>query len=476
MDLLEPLDAAMITAEVLSEPLHTAAVLILRPPADAAPGYVDELYRSALTDTAQLDPRFRRHPHAGLDTAGLWVWRTDTVEVSEHLQRRTLPAGADRDALWRLISELHSEPLQRSRPMWMAYVIDGLADGRFAFYIKVHHTVVDGVAGLAMIADALTTDPDKRSMRPMYAHRPCAGGGAPSGGKLPTPISLARTALGGFTSGIAMARQLLVGEISTLANSFGSGVAALPLSAPYTRFNGRVGSERVFAGATWPKSRIRAVQRAAGVTGNDVLTAIVAGVLREWLLARGELPNSSLVAICPVTVRGREHAAEEDEHGNLFGLQLCPLGTDLADPVERLDHIHRAMAWAKRQVSARGPNATVLLLAPSIAVTVLPPILPLAPRFRRGYNVSISGVPGPQAEMYWNGAHLEEIYPVSTAIDGQALNVTMCSYADRVTFGYISGRDVVPDIGALIPLTERVLADLEVKTFASIGSARTGVR
>lgn len=467
MDLLEPLDAAMITAEVLSEPLHTAAVLILCPPADAGPGYVDELYRSALADTAELDPRFRRHPHAGLDTAGLWVWHTDDIiDMRKHLQRRTLPAGADHEALWRLISELHSEPLERSRPMWMAYLIDGLADGRFVYYIKVHHTVIDGVAGLAMIAGALTPDPDKRSMRPLYAHKSLAGNGSTSRRRIPNPLSLARVALRGLTGGIETARQLAIAEISTVSNSLGSGTAALPLEAPYTRFNGRIGRERSFAGGSWPKSRIRAVQKATGVTGNDVLTTVVAGVLREWLLARDELPNSSLVAICPVTVRGREHSAEDDEHGNLFGLQLCPLGTDLADPLERLDYIHRAMTWAKHQVTDRGSNATMLLLAPSIAVTVLSPIAPLAPRLRRGYNVSISSVPGPQAEMYWNGAHLEEIYPVSTAIDGQALNVTMCSYADRVTFGYVSGRDVVPDIGSLIPLTERVLADLEAAVAA----------
>ena len=464
MDPLEPLDAAMITAELLSDPLHTAALLILSPPADAGPGYVDELYQEALTDTAELDPRFRRHPHVGIDTAGLWVWRADdTIDMREHLQRRTLPAGANREVLWKLISELHSEPLDRSRPMWMAYVIDGLAGGRFAFYIKVHHTVVDGVAGLKVIADALTTDPERRSMRPIYAIAPKqpAEHGATSHGLIPNPLSLVRAALNGVTSGLGIVREIALGEISTVVASLGARTAVLPFDAPYTRFNGRLGRERTFAGASWSKSRIRAVQKAAGVTGNDVLTTVVAGVLREWLTAHGELPNKSLVAICPVTVRSREHATDEDRHGNLFGLELCPLGTNLADPAERLAHIHRAMTWAKHQVASRGSNATMLLLAPSIASTVLLPIVPFAPRVRRGYNVSISNVPGPQAEMYWNGAHLEEIYPVSTAIDGQALNVTMCSYADRVTFGYVSGRKVMPDIGSLIPLTERVLVDLE---------------
>lgn len=464
MDPLEPLDAAMMTAELLSDPLHTAALLILSPPPDAGPGYVDALYRDALTATAELDPRFRRHPHVGLDTAGLWMWRSDhSVDIRDHLQRRTLSSRADREALWELISTLHSEPLDRSRPMWMAYVIDGLPDGGFAFYIKVHHTVVDGVAGLKLIADAFSTDPASRSMQPLYAAAPAptAQDGGGSRGPLPNPLSLLRATTNGLASGVGIAGRVVLGGLAMAIGRLADGTTVLPIDAPYTRFNGRLGRERTFAGATFPKSRIRAIQNAAAVTANDVLMTVVSGALREWLGARDELPDSTLVAICPVTVRARDHVTEEDRQANLFGLQLCPLATDVASPAERLARVHRSMAWAKHQVSVHGPNTTMLLLAPSIAATVLPPIVPFSPRTRRGYNVSISNVPGPPSRLYWNGALLEEIYPVSTAIDGQALNVTMCSYADRVTFGYVSGRRVIPDVGSLIPLTEQALAELE---------------
>ena len=295
MDLLEPLDVAMMAAELLSDPMHVAALLILSPPAEAGPGYVDELYRDALTSTAELDPRFRRHPHVGVDTAGVWVWRSDdNIDMRDHIQRRTLPAGADREALGKLISELHSERLDRSRPMWIAYLIDGLEDARFALYIKVHHTVVDGVAGFKMIADALTTDPDRRSMPPLYAIAPGqpAERAAASRGLIPNPFSLVRSAVNAATSGLGFVRQLALGEISTVVASLAARNTVLPFGAPYTRFNGRLGREHAFAGASWPKSRIRAVQNAAGVTGNDVVTAVVAGVLREWLTAHDELPTS----------------------------------------------------------------------------------------------------------------------------------------------------------------------------------------
>lgn len=155
--------------------------------------------------------------------------------MREHLQRRTLPAGGDREVLWKLIGELHSEPLDRSRPMWMAYLIDGLEGGRFAFYMKVHHTVVDGVAGLRMIADALSTDPESRSMRPIYAigpKQPARRAGNSRGG-IRNPLSLVRSALSGVTSGLGLVGQLAVGEVSTVVASLGAGTTVLPFGAPY---------------------------------------------------------------------------------------------------------------------------------------------------------------------------------------------------------------------------------------------------
>jgi diacylglycerol O-acyltransferase len=119
------------------------------------------------------------------------------------------------------------------------------------------------------------------------------------------------------------------------------------------------------------------------------------------------------------------------------------------------------MSRAKYQVATLGADVTMLLRALSIAPTVLLPGVPFATRLRRGYNVSLSSVPGPRTDMYWNGAHVDEIYPVSVAIDGQALNVTVCTYADRVTIGYVSGRSVIPDLSSLVPLTERALSELE---------------
>lgn len=466
---LDLLDAAMMTAELLSSPMHVGAVLVLSPPADAGPDYVDGLYGEALAGNKSIDPRLRRYPHRGLDTGGMWVWRDrDIVDVSQHCQRRTVSGG--HDGFWRLIGELDAQRLDRTRPMWMSYLIDGLEDGRFAFYIKVHHTVIDGVAGFGMIADALSTDPMRRSMSPFYADRRRESAPPPtSTGLLNLLVAPVRSLVGTTASSVGLIERVVAGELSTVVNSLVGHTTVLPFGAPYTRFNGRLGPERAVCAGSWTKKRIQAVQRAAGVTANDVVTEIAAGVMRHWLRDRGELPKRSLVAICPITLRGRQRDPSSDQHGNRFGLWLCPLGTDVDDPVARLDLIHRSMAEGQRWVAKRGSTASLLTHAGSIAATVIPPLLPFTPKIRTGFNVPISHVPGPKNEMYWNGAHIEEMYPVSTVYDGLALNVTTCSYADRVGFGYVAGRDVVSDIDALIPLTEQCLVELETAVGA-VGS------
>ncbi len=470
MDRLDPLDAAFVEMEPRIQPQHVAAVLILSPPDDAGPDYVDDLYRAALASTAPIDPRLRRYPHRGRDTRGMWVWRdAENLDISEHVKRATLPPGADREAFWLLVSVLHAQGLDRSRPMWSLHLIDGLDDGRFAFYIKVHHAVMDGVAGLHMITEALSPDPTRRSMPPLYGaqHDEPAPEATSAGGRIPNPFTMLRSLLSGATSSAALVEKVVTGQVSNVVAGLTSDTTVAPLAAPYTRFNGPLGDERSIAAGTWSKDRIHAIQDKAAVTGNDVVVAVIAGMVRSWLLDHGELPEQSLVALCPITVRAREHG-RGDEHGNMFGAWLCPLGTDLEDPAERLDLIHRSMAEGKQQVASRGSGASLLLLMPTQALTVLLPKVRFAPKVRTGYNVPITNVPGPKTEMYWNGAHVEELCPVATIFNGLTLTVTVCSYADRVSFSYLTDPDVVPDIGSVLGLTERALTELE----AAVGVSR----
>ena len=462
MKRLDPLDAAMVTVEPMSQPQHVGAVLVLSPPDDASPEYVDQLYREALAATHGIDPRLRRYPYRGRDTRGMWVWRdAENLDLGRHVKRATLQAGVGQAGFWRLIGELYAERLDRSLPMWTFHIIDGLDNGRFAFFVKVHHAVMDGVAGFRMIADALNADPARRAMPPIYGaqHDEARTESAPTRGKLPNPISVVRSLINAATSSATLVEKVVVGEVSNVIASLTTDTTVAPVTAPFTRFNGRTGDARSVAAASWPRSRIRAVQEKTGVTGNDVVVAVVAGALRHWLRDHEELPDHSLVALCPITVRARERQAD-DEQGNMFGAWLCPLGTDQDDPAERLSLIHRSMIEGKQQVATRGSAASLLLLVATQVTTVLLPKTPL-PKLRTGYNVPISNVPGPRDEMYWNGSHVEDIFPIGTVFDGLALTVTICSYADRVSFGYLAGGDALPEIGELIGLTELSLTELQ---------------
>jgi diacylglycerol O-acyltransferase len=464
MDRMDPLDSVMLTVEPMSQPQHVAALLILSPPDDAGPDYVDELYKAALASTDPIDPRLRRYPHRGMDTGGIWVWRdAEDLDISQHVLRRTLPLGAGRDDFWRLVSELYAQRLDLSRPMWTLHLIDGLGDGRFAFCVKVHHAVMDGVAAFHALADALSPDPTRRSMPPIYGARPdnVVPEASSSGRRIPNPFTMLRSLVGGAASSAALVEKVVTGEVSNLVAGMTTDTTVAPLASPYTRFNGRVGDERSIAAGSWSTSRIRAVQDKAGVTGNDVAVAVIAGVLRSWLLDHKELPEQTLTALCPITVRAHEHGPADDEHGNKFGLWQCPLGTHLAAPGERLDLIHRSMSEGKQRVASRGSGVSLLLLVPTQALTVLLPTMKFAPKIRTGHNVPISNVPGPRTEMYWNGAHVEEIYPVGAIYNGLALTVMVCTYADRTGFSYVTAPEVMPDVAALIELTERSLAELE---------------
>src|SRR6476646_6420935 len=169
--LMAPLDAVLMTAELLGNPMHVAVLLVLTPPPGSEPSYVDRLYDDAVTAGIEIDPALLRHPHRGLDTGGLWTWRHGAgLDLTSHVRRHTLETGS-REELYELVGRVHETPLARDRPLWEAVLVDGLSDGRFAFYVKVHHAVVDGVSGLRLIEESMSTDPGQRDSAPFFGFR-----------------------------------------------------------------------------------------------------------------------------------------------------------------------------------------------------------------------------------------------------------------------------------------------------------------
>jgi diacylglycerol O-acyltransferase / wax synthase len=413
-------------------------------------------YQAAI-DHGEVATLFRRHPKRSLAGLGPWEWaEDDQLDLEYHVRHSALPHPGQIRELLALVSRLHGTLLDRNRPLWEINLIEGLEDGRVASYSKVHHSMLDGVAAMRWMVRGLSEDPDERGMAPPWAPRGVGSPSMPSGTVRDTVRGLARDAVEG---GRAVGEASLA-AIRTLARALEDRAASLPYQAPRTMFNVPITGARRFAAQSWDLDRVRAVADAHGGSVNDVVLAMSAGALRRYLLDHDALPDQPLVSAVPVSLR----SGEEDDPGaggNAVGVVLCNLGTHLEDPRARFDLIHRSMRDSKAQLQGLGPLAIILLSAINFGPVALGPLYRYELLRRPAFNLVISNVPGPQKPLYYNGARLEGIYPVSIPYDGQALNVTVTSYAGSLEFGLIGCRRRVPRLQRLLAHLEDSLVELE---------------
>jgi diacylglycerol O-acyltransferase len=300
---------------------------------------------------------------------------------------------------------------------------------------------------------SMTPDPDDREMRVPWTLGPK---------RRNKEIGQSRSALQSITGTVGS----VAGSVVSLAPSALSVARAalleqqltLPFRAPKTMFNVPIGGARRVAAQSWPLERIRAIKSAAGVTVNDVVLAMCAGALRAYLLEENALPETPLVAMVPVSLRT---ADEQDAGGNMVGTILCNLATDTADPAKRLAAINTSMRDNKKVFAELPRNQALALsafLMSGIALALVPGFVLSAPP---PFNIVISNVPGAREPMYWKGARLDGNYPLSIALDGQALNITLTNNADNLDFGLVGCRRSVPHLQRLLLHIEDSLADLE---------------
>jgi diacylglycerol O-acyltransferase / wax synthase len=446
MKMISPTDSIFLVGESREHPMHVGGLQLYRPPAGAGEDFLSELHQAMTTHT-EFQPTFRKRPATilgGIANVG-WAF-DDDVDLDYHLRRSALPRpGRVRDLL-ELVSRLHGTLLDRHRPLWEVYLIEGLDDGRFAVYTKVHHALIDGVSALKLTARALSEDPAdtdvrvpwdlpsrKRDRQPASTLATIAGTAGSLAGLVPSTVGLGRAAL--------LEQQL-----------------TLPFGAPKTMFNVKIGGARRVAAQSWPLERIRRVKAAADVTVNDVVLAMCAGALRAYLLEYSELPDTPLIAMVPVSLR---NDADADSGGNQVGSILCNLATDIDDPARRLTVISESMRGNKKAF-ADLPRLQALAMS---ALMIAPLGLSAVPGFvsttRPPFNLVISNVPGPTKPLYFRGARLDGNYPLSIVLDGQALNMTVASNADNLDFGLVGCRRSVPHLQRLLGYLEDALKDLE---------------
>ena len=448
MKLISPIDNIFLLGESREHPMHVGGLQLFAPPDGAGPDFVREVYEAMLSAT-DVQPTFRKHP-AFLGGITNIAWSSDKdIDLEYHLRRSALPRPGRVRELLELTSRLHGSLLDRHRPLWETHLIEGLDDGRYALYCKMHHALIDGVSAQRLTQRALRPDPNDEELRVPWALKPPRRKGS---GRGPSPLQRVTSTAGSIAalapSTLGLVRHGLLEQQLTL-----------PFQAPKTMFNVRIGGARRVAAQSWSLERFKRVKAAAGgVTVNDVILAMCAGALRAYLLEHSALPETPLVAMVPVSLRSDK---DHDRGGNMVGTVLCNLATHLDDPAKRLDAIHASMAENKKvftQLPQIEQFALSAFLSGGVALALVPGFVSNAPP---PFNIVISNVPGPREPHYWNGARLDGNYPLSIALDGQALNITMTNNADNLDFGLVGCRASVPHLQRLLGHLETSLKDLE---------------
>lgn len=466
MDHLSGLDAAFLYLETPEMPMHVGSLHLYELPAGYEGNFVDDVRRH-IGQRLHLSPVFRRKlVNMPFELANP-VWALDEdLDLEYHIRSTVLPKPGSRDQLDKLVGRLHSNLIDRSRPLWEFYVIEGLhapADApagtrQVAFYAKVHHASLDGASGVVLANAMLDLTPVPRAVRAArhrrtpgpdtYGIAELAGAGlrhtagqvVKLGRALPT---LARTAL-----------QLLRPARAAAAVDAGAVPPRLSLPkhwlGPRTALNANVTNQRAFASVSIPLAEAKRIGKAHGASLNEVVLAICSGALRQYLAEAHSLPDEPLLAGVPVSLR----EAGNTQMNTQASMMRISLASDIADPLARLKAIHEASSAAKALTShmkAVLPTDFPSLGAPWLisGLAALYGRSRLADRMPPIANVTISNVPGSPVPLYLAGAKMLTYYPASIVVHGIALNITVESYAGSLDFGLTACRKAMPDLAHL---------------------------
>ncbi|SDD43643.1 acyltransferase, WS/DGAT/MGAT [Rhodococcus tukisamuensis] len=456
---MSPTDSMFLLGESRDHPMHVGGLALFAPPGGADPRHVRAMLDSALARGA-VAPLLRKRAARSLTTLGQWGWDTDTdVDLGHHVRHDALPQPGGITELMALVARLHATPLDRSRPLWEMHLIEGLADGRFAVYFKIHHALADGVSAMKLLRSALSEDPDAREMpapwEPLVRERRglrLVPDPPTCGHTLDLPAAVLRTARG-IVGEVAGLLPALAGTVDRARRDRGG---SLSLAAPKSMLNVPIGGARRFAARSWPIERLRLVAKHADATVNDVVLAMCSGALRAYMGGLDALPESPLIAMVPVSLR---RDPLDEKAGNAIGTLMCNLATHLADPARRLEVVRTSMSEGKdamRAMSSVQSLATSALGAAPLALGMLGLGGPVRPA-----NVMISNLPGPGTPLYWNGARMTALYPLSVPVDGQALNITCASTDDEIAFGLTACRRSLPPLAPMLGHLDDELGALE---------------
>ena len=475
---LSSLDAQFLNVESPTTTGHVGSLVLLDP--STAPGgeWGLDAVRDVFEPRLHLAPPLRQRLVEVPLGLGRPYWVDDPhFDIEFHLRELALPGPGSMEQLGEQVARIHSRPLDRTRPLWEAYVISGLDGGKVAFYSKIHHSAIDGVSGAEILETIMDVTEEPRVVEPEPDYLPR---------RMPSRLDLMRRTahamalnpvevLSAVPQALAYADQLpgagnfpgshlvseAAGMVGRVLGQPQPDLEARDLKAPRTPLNGAITAHRRFSFGSLPLEDVKKVKNHFEMTVNDVVMTLTASALRRWLLDHDALPTAPLVAAVPVSVRTEQQAGT---NGNQVSVMLAELPTHIADVEERIHFMRDSMHEAKRHfdavpasllqdLSALIPTALSGLAARALfKLATMPGLL---------FNLFVSNVPGPQLPLYIGGAKVEGIYPVSAVTDWTGgLNITLFSYDGDLDFGLIACREMVPDVWNLIGYLRDAMQEL----------------
>jgi WS/DGAT/MGAT family acyltransferase len=448
MERMSGIDPMFIYSDTPETPMEIAYVCVFDP-TTAEGGYTFERICEVLEARMPTLTPFRRRlvpVPLGLDHPR-WVDDPE-FDLGNHLHRAALPHPGGDEELTEMVAKVMGRPLQPEQPPWEMHVIEGLAGGMVGLIAKVHHAVIDGVAGAQLLAQLLDLTPEGSAVTEPYPPWLPA--------RLPSSTRLMTDALPSFINSPVRALRAVreIGRTSVRlarrAFDDDSGPVSIPLGAPST-FETPVGAARAVSFAELDMAPVRALRDRYGSTINDVVLAVCSGALRSHLAAHDQDTDSPLVAVVPVSVRGDAHA---DAVGNQLSAMFVPLANDRQTPLERLRTVTAASDSCKGQERAIGFGPMAMLLADAVPPALAKPVIQLGVRSGilrrvRAGNLMVSNVPGPGFPLYFAGMELRAVHPLGPVVDGVALNITVQSYRESLFVGINACATAVPDLPGL---------------------------
>ncbi len=461
MQRLSGLDALFLSLETTSSHMHVTGVYLLEPgPGGLSFDSVRERVRSRLPLAAPFRRRLVEVPFR----LGHPMWVEDAgFDLDFHLRRASLPSPGGMDELADFVAQVNGQPLDRGRPLWEMYVVEGLEGGRYALVGKMHHAAIDGVSGSEIMASLLDIEPEPAEQLAVDTWRP---------DDTPNEVDLLALALASAVLHPVRAARTAKRAIDTVVQvadynrQEGTTPPPSPFSAPKTSLNAAITPHRRVSFGAHPLDDLKTVKNHFSCTVNDVVLAVCAGALRRYLLAHDDLPEDPLVAMVPMSVRSTDGS---DAFGNRVTGMLTSLATELESPAARLAAIAECMRRAKAQEELIGAKtlsdwaefAFPALMGRAARLTAS---MRVFDRLRPIYNVTVSNVPGPPFPLFLAGARMVGMYPVGPVTEGIGLNITVMSYCGMVYFGLNACRETVPDLQVFPSLLQESLDELVLAT------------